>query len=82
MAETKKRSLLDCKGEDDVIALPRSLFERKNFSILTDGYRVWLGEQAVGESPTQNIEIPKGDFDFLIRKYTTPQPIDPPVRAE
>jgi hypothetical protein len=42
-----------------------------DFTILTDGVRVWLSEQPSGEMPKQKIEIPRPVFDKLVRWYVT-----------
>ena len=68
-----KRSLQDCKNINQVAALERDHFEQGNFSILTDGHTVWLGEQRTRKMPTQEFQIPKRVFDALIRKYTEKQ---------
>lgn len=67
------KSLMDCKNIDDVAKMERDHFDYKDFSILCDGYTVWLGEQKIGENPSQKIQIPKSIFDRLIRKYIAPQ---------
>lgn len=74
---TKAISLRAAKTEAQIIELPRSVFSFQNWRIHTDGYRVWLAKQKVGESPTDHIEVPKGIFDRLLTMYEreqTPRP--------
>jgi len=73
MSEISQRSLLSVTSESDLEGLSRDHFEHGSFSILTDGFNVWLGEQLVGEEPKQKIKIPKQTFDYLIRRYVAPQ---------
>src|SRR4051794_19742065 len=42
-----------------------------DFSIMTDGFTVWLSEQAWGEMPKQKVAIPRYVFNKLIDWYTT-----------
>ena len=67
------KSLMECRNIDQVVKLQRDNFQYKDFSILSDGYTVWLHEQAVGEAPKQSIGIPKNVFDALICRYVKPQ---------
>ena len=57
-----------------ILKLKRDWKEFKDFTILTDGYRVWLSEQKIGEHPKQEIGIPKHFFDKLIKWYLKEQP--------
>lgn len=40
-----------------------------DFSLMTDGFTVWLSEQANGEMSRQKFEISKGRFNRLLRWY-------------
>jgi hypothetical protein len=40
-----------------------------DFSLMTDGYTVWVSQQAVGEDRKQHIAMPKGTFNRLLRWY-------------
>ncbi len=65
-------SLAAC-SESELIRLERDNFEVKDFSILCDSFHVWLGEQKMGESPKQRIEIPRAVFNKLIAHYQRKQ---------
>ena len=62
-------NLLECKTEKDILSMERDNFTVKDFGLLTDGFSVWLSEQAMGEMPTQKIRIPKPIFDALVKRY-------------
>ncbi len=66
-------SLRSVKSEREVIRLRRDHYSVSNWSIMTDGYRVWISKQKLGEAATHNIEIPKRAFDRLIAMYERPQ---------
>ncbi len=36
---------------------------------MTDGYRVWISKQKVGEKRTDHVEVPKAIFDRLFDAY-------------
>lgn len=66
------KSLFECKTFDELCALPRDHYDVSNFTIMTDGVSVWISEQSERQSCRQEIHVPKGIFDQLIRKYITP----------
>jgi hypothetical protein len=67
------RSLMECNADDDFEEIKQDNFQQDNFSLLSDGFNVYLSEQALHERPSQKIQIPKKVFDYLIRKYEEPQ---------
>lgn len=77
---TTQKSIIapaDC-NEDQLMEI-ESLHEVGDFSILTDSFKVWIGEQKRGESPTQNVEIPRHVFNKLARWYLAPQHRQAPI---
>lgn len=44
-----------------------------DYSIMTDSHVVWLSEQKMGEERKQHIEIPRKEFNRLIRWYLRSQ---------
>ncbi len=64
----------DCT-EEDLYRIKRDNLEVKDFSILTDGFHVWISEQKMGEEQKQNIEIPPKIFKKLAQWYLEPQPM-------
>lgn len=75
MAKAKTRSLRQVRNLDDVCKLRRDNYEHKDWSIMTDGYCVWISKQKVGEDRTHHIEVPKAIFDKLFDSYGKPTPI-------
>lgn len=71
------KSLHTAKSEADIIKLPRDHFEVGDWSIMTDGFTVWISQQALGEQRTDHIAVPKKVFDGLLEKYTQPQDAKP-----
>lgn len=69
----KVTSLRQVKTEADVIELPRDHYGFQNWCIMTDGFRVWISRQKMGEQPTHHIEVPKGTFDRLLALYEREQ---------
>lgn len=68
----RQKSLLECRG-DEVAEMSRDNFHHGDFCLLTDGFNVWLSEQAAGEKPVQKIRLPKAVFDSLVREYVKPR---------
>lgn len=66
-------SLRQVKSEADVIKLRRDHYTFQNWTIMTDGYRVWISKQKVGENRTDHVEIPKRIFDQLLARYELDQ---------
>lgn len=66
-------TLMDRNGDDESIVLQRDNFSKGDFTILSDGFTVYLSEQMIGSPPSQEITIPKRVFDYLIKKYQEPQ---------
>jgi hypothetical protein len=62
---------IDAKADAQVCALGRDNVSWGDYSILFDADRVWLSQQAIGEAPTQKIELPRHVFDRFARWYTT-----------
>lgn len=54
---------------DQICKLERDNTEAGDYSILVDEARVYLSEQALGEAPTQSIEIPREVFNALVDWY-------------
>lgn len=69
----KATSLRTAKTEAQIIDLPRDHYDFNNWSIMTDGYRVWISKQKLGEQRTDHIEVPKGIFDRLLTLYEREQ---------
>lgn len=67
------KSLMECESDADFVRLPRDNFSKDDYSLICDGFNVWLTEQVLGEQVKQEIQIPKKVFDYLIRKYEEPQ---------
>lgn len=63
----------DATGDRNAVKLKRSHRSFGNHSILTDGYRVSLSEQKVGEAPKQHIIISRTRFNQLIDWYLADQ---------
>jgi hypothetical protein len=70
---TKATSLRSAKTEAQIIELPRDHYGFNNWTIMTDGYRVWISKQKLGEPATDHIEVPKGIFDRLLTLYEREQ---------
>jgi hypothetical protein len=70
---TKTTSLRSAKSEAQIIKLPRDHYEFQNWTIMTNGYTVWISKQKAGEMPTDHIEVPKGVFDRLLEMYEREQ---------
>jgi hypothetical protein len=62
-------------SEVDLMRMGRDHATWGDWRIMTDGYRVWLAQQALGHAPTRHIEVPKGIFDRLIDAYVKPRPL-------
>jgi hypothetical protein len=75
MAKPKTRSLRQVRGTNAVCELRRDHYEFGDWSIMTDGYRVWISKQKVGESPTDRIEVPKPIFDKMFDSYGKKTPV-------
>lgn len=52
-----------------ICKMRRDHTEVGDFSLMTDGFTVWLSEQKFGENRTQHIEIPKKIFNRLLVWY-------------
>lgn len=72
---TKATSLREIKSFDAVCELPRDHYEIGDWCIMTDGIRVWISQQAMGEQRTDHIEVPKAIFDRLLARYERPQKV-------
>jgi len=57
---------------NEICRLARDNTNSGNFSLSTDGYRVYVGDQAMGEAPKQGIEMPRKTFNRLLRWYLKP----------
>lgn len=76
MAKNPKADTLSMRSAhnfDAVCRLPRDRYGRANWSIMTDGERVWISKQKMGENRTSYIEVPKKIFDFLFDQYGKPR---------
>ncbi len=69
----KATSLREAKSETAVCRLRRDHYEIGDWCIMSDGYRVWISKQKLGESRTDHIEVPKRIFDQLLARYERPQ---------
>lgn len=70
-----KLSLRDVKTTKEICSLGRDHYDFGDWSIMTDGFRVWISKQKIGESRTDHIEVPKQIFDKMIDRYCEPKPI-------
>lgn len=59
MAPTNRRleSLRQVRGIEEVCAMPRDHYEYQDWSIMTDGVRVWISKQKIGQNRTDHIEV-------------------------
>jgi len=69
----KATSLRSARTEAQIIDLPRDHYGFQNWCIMTDGYRVWISHQKIGEPRTAEIEVPKGIFNRLPALYEREQ---------
>ena len=65
----KTMSFRDARTEADVCRLVYDHATWGDWTIMTNGYRVWISRQKIGEEPTHHIEVPKGVFDRLHDAY-------------
>jgi hypothetical protein len=73
----------DAKWQDDKpLPLRRDNFEFGDCWILTDGARVTMAEQKMGESPRQTITLPRETFNKLIDFYMRDQKPRLPEKGE
>jgi hypothetical protein len=64
----------DAKGDDEVASgLRTDHKDTGDFWILTDGWRVSLYQQKTGHPSTQNITIPRAEFNKLVAWYMRDQ---------
>lgn len=63
----------DATGDRNVTKLKRSHRSFGNHWILTDGYRVSLSEQKIGEAEKQHITMSRARFNQLIDWYLKDQ---------
>lgn len=75
--ELKEIAPFDC-SEAQLCQIASDNFSVGDFSILTDGYHVWLSEHHPGEQQKQHIEIPPKVFRKLVNWYLKPQVIKTP----
>jgi hypothetical protein len=60
-------------NETQLCRITRDNKDAGDFYIITDSYWVWLSEHKRGEQRKQRIEIPRKEFNKLIRWYLRPQ---------
>lgn len=58
---------------NDINRLPRAVYDGKTWWFLIDGGHVTMCQQKRGEASTGTVFIPRGEFDRLVRWYTTPR---------
>lgn len=56
-------------GPDATHLIPRDNVSARGWWMLTDGYRVTIARQKVGEAPTQKITVPRHIFDAFADWY-------------
>ena len=71
----RKMSLRDVRNTKEICSLRRDHYKVGNWTIITDGYRVWISQQAMGKARTDHIDMPKAVFDRLCGAYVTPSPV-------
>ena len=71
MATKRVKTPIEARNIDDMVKMPRDNVGIGDWSLMTDGFMVWLGKQKLGERPTAEFEIPKRVFDRFIGWYTT-----------
>lgn len=66
-------SLREVKVDAAVCRLQRDHYNIGDWTIMTDGYHVWISKQKIGEERTDHVEVPKRIFDQLLARYERPQ---------
>ncbi|HVX91214.1 MAG TPA: hypothetical protein VHC20_06360 [Candidatus Paceibacterota bacterium] len=69
------KSFRQVKGGKDICSVRRDHFQHGDWSIMTDGYTVWISKQKWGHERTDHIAVPKSVFDKLFDSYAKPQPV-------
>ena len=69
----KQLSPMEANEIDDICRMESDNYESGDFRILQDGVVVSLGEQKVGQNPTQVISMRKANFNQLIEWYIKKQ---------
>lgn len=67
----KQKPLMECRTLAQVCEQPRDNISSRGFWLCSDSYTVSIHQQKSGEPAKQEITVPKGIFDCLIRWYTT-----------
>ena len=69
----RKRHVPATCSKTQICKITRDNKDCGDFSIETDARSIWLSEQKIGEHIKQCIEIPRKEFNKLIRWYLRPQ---------
>lgn len=68
----KQMSLRQGSTEKQICSLRRDHCNVGDWSIMTDGFTVWISKQKIGHERTDHIQIPKRVFDKLFDQYAKP----------
>ena len=68
---TKKLTPMKARTDGQICKLTRDNAELNDWCIVIGEGLVWITEQELGKSPTQEIDIPRAVFDRLVRWYVT-----------
>ena len=71
----KTRSFRQVRGLDEICELARDHYDYHDWCIMTDGIRVWISKQKIGQKRTDHIEVPKKIFDRLFDAYAKQRPL-------
>lgn len=66
-------SPMDAKNTDVVCKMESDNFNTKNFWIMSDAEFITIARQSNGEPLINKIDIPKKDFDRMVKWYTNNQ---------
>lgn len=69
----KEISLRQARDLPTICTLSRDNYSVGDWTIMTDGYTVWISKQKLGHPCTAEITVPKKVFDRLLMFYERPQ---------
>lgn len=70
-AKAKKLKPIEARTFDQICSLPRDGYDTKRFWLLVNIGTVTLCEQQNGKPSTNTMELPRAEFDKLVRWYVT-----------
>ena len=68
---TKKLTPMKARTDGQLCKLPRDNADLGDWCLIVGGATIWITEQELGKSPTQEIDIPRAVFDKMVRWYVT-----------